>query len=528
MAVSDLSYVRTELATAEPPPRGERGPFGWIQKNLFASIGDSALTIVGLIIVALVLPPFLNWAFFDAVWSGADRTACATVVQGGIQPEGWSGACWPFVKAKFELFMFGRYPIDERWRVILTGVLFVALLVPLMIPRAPKKGLNAVLFFGVFPIVATMLLVGLALPFGLVGLLALIVNVIISAIGVVLALIVSIPAFLLEGIGYIGGFLGLPAGFNASLERLASMFVNGSRYVAAPFEYASDAAASTRAATEQSLGGAVSSLWLDLAVSAVVILGLMVLFRSSMRTLAVTVAVMAALALAIRLIGLDVGLPFVETALWGGLLVTLVLSYVGISVSLPFGILLAMGRRSKLPVVKLLSVVFIETIRGVPLVTVLFMASVMLPLFLPPGTTFDKLLRALIGVALFASAYMAEVVRGGLQAIPKGQYEGADSLGLGYWQKMGLIVLPQALKLVIPGIVNTFIGLFKDTSLVSIIGMFDLLGIVRQSFSDVAWASPQTPMTGLVFAGFVFWIFCFGMSRYSIFMERRLDTGHRK
>ena len=162
-----------------------------------------------------------------------------------------------------------------------------------------------------------------------------------------------------------------------------------------------------------------------------------------------------------------------------------------------------------------------------PLVTVLFMASVMLPLFLPQGMSFDKFLRALIGVALFASAYMAEVIRGGLQAIPKGQYEGADLLGLSYWQKTGLIVLPQALKLVIPGIVNTFIGMFKDTSLVYIIGMFDLLGVVRQNFSDAAWASAQTPVTGLVFAGFVFWVFCFGMSRYSMFMERRLDTSHR-
>ena len=207
---------------------------------------------------------------------------------------------------------------------------------------------------------------------------------------------------------------------------------------------------------------------------------------------------------------------------------TLVLSFVGISVSLPFGIVLALGRRSKMPVVKMISVVFIETVRGVPLVTVLFMASVMLPLFLPPGVSFDKFLRALIGVALFASAYMAEVIRGGLQAIPKGQYEGANSLGLGYWQKMGLIVLPQAMKLVIPGIVNTFIGMFKDTSLVTIIGMFDLLGIVRQAFSDSQWASPQTPITGLVFAGFVFWLFCFGMSRYSMYMERRLDTGHKR
>jgi general L-amino acid transport system permease protein len=162
------------------------------------------------------------------------------------------------------------------------------------------------------------------------------------------------------------------------------------------------------------------------------------------------------------------------------------------------------------------------------LVTVLFMASFMLPLFVPPGVTFDKFLRALIGVALFASAYMAEVVRGGLQAIPKGQFEGADSLGLGYWQKTGLIIMPQALKLVIPGIVNTFIGMFKDTTLVLIISMFDLLGIVKQNLSDANWASPQTAKTGLVFAALVFWMFCFGMSRYSMYMERRLDTGHKR
>ncbi len=170
------------------------------------------------------------------------------------------------------------------------------------------------------------------------------------------------------------------------------------------------------------------------------------------------------------------------------------------------------------------SLVFIEFIRGVPLITVLFMASVMLPLFLPTGWTIDHLLRALIGVSLFGSAYIAEVIRGGLQAVPKGQYEGADSLGLSYWQKMRLIVVPQAVKMVIPGIVNTFIGMFKDTSLVSIIGMFDLLGIVRLNFGDPNWATSVTPLTGLIFAGLTFWIFCFGMSRYSIFIERRLKT----
>jgi general L-amino acid transport system permease protein len=164
----------------------------------------------------------------------------------------------------------------------------------------------------------------------------------------------------------------------------------------------------------------------------------------------------------------------------------------------------------------------------VPLITVLFMSSVMLPLFVPEGITFDRLLRALVGVALFASAYMAEVVRGGLQAIPRGQYEAADSLGLSYWRKMNLIVLPQALTIVIPGIVNTFIGLFKDTTLVLIIGLFDFLGMIHSSLSDPTWASPVQPITGYVFAAFVYFWFCFAMSRYSIYTERRLAAGQRR
>ncbi|MBS9720074.1 amino acid ABC transporter permease [Tianweitania sp. BSSL-BM11] len=386
MQEHDLSWVRTEMTLAQRAPSREAGAFAWGRKNLFATPLNSLMTAIAIVAVAWFLPKILSWVLFDAVWTGADRTACLTTAQGGELPVGWSGACWPFVSSRFGYFMFGRYPLDERWRVILTGVIFIALLVPLLIPRVPYKGLNAVLIFGVFPVVAFILLLG-------------------------------------------GVF----------------------------------------------------------------------------------------------------GLQHVETSLWGGLMVTLVLSYVGIAVSLPLGILLALGRRSRMPVVKLLSVIFIETVRGVPLVTVLFMAAFMLPLFVPPGVTFDKLLRALIGVALFASAYMAEVIRGGLQAIPRGQYEGADSLGLGYWQKMGLIVMPQALKLVIPGIVNSFISLFKDTTLVLIISMFDLLGTVKQSISgDPTWATPQTAKTGYVFAALIFWIFCFGMSRYSMFMERRLDTGHRR
>ena len=209
-------------------------------------------------------------------------------------------------------------------------------------------------------------------------------------------------------------------------------------------------------------------------------------------------------------------------------MVTLVVALSGIAASLPLGILLALGRRSQMPAVRLLCIVFIEFWRGVPLITVLFMANFMLPLFMPEGVTFNQLLRALVGVALFSAAYMAEVIRGGLQAIPKGQYEGADAMALTYWQKMRMIILPQALKLVIPGIVNTFIGLFKDTSLVYIIGLADLLGTVRRGFNDPDWITASTPATGLIFAAFVYWLFCFSMSRYSIYTERRLDTGHKR
>jgi general L-amino acid transport system permease protein len=222
------------------------------------------------------------------------------------------------------------------------------------------------------------------------------------------------------------------------------------------------------------------------------------------------------------------GLEHVPTDFWGGLLVTLVISSAGIAAAFPLGILLALGRRSRMPIVRWLSVGFIEFVRGVPLITVLFMASVMLPLFIPDRWSIDKLLRALIMVALFSAAYLAEVIRGGLQAIPRGQFEAADALGLSYAQKMGLVVLPQALKLVIPGIVNSFISLFKDTSLVLIIGIFDLLGMVQSGLSTPKWLSPSTPMTGYVFAGLVFWIFCFGISRYSQMLERRLAAGGQR
>lgn len=223
------------------------------------------------------------------------------------------------------------------------------------------------------------------------------------------------------------------------------------------------------------------------------------------------------------------GLRRVPSEQWGGLSLTLIISLIGIIFSLPLGILLALGRQSKLPVIKAFCVGFIELWRAVPLITVLFMASVMFPLFMPQGVSIDNLLRAIVGIILFESAYMAEVVRGGLQALPRGQSEAAAALGLNKLKSTVLIILPQALKHVIPGIVNTFIALFKDTSLVSIIGIFELLNTVKAANADSAnWGSPTQAITGYLFAGLIFWIFCFAMSRYSIYMEERLHTGHRR
>ncbi len=270
-----------------------------------------------------------------------------------------------------------------------------------------------------------------------------------------------------------------------------------------------------------------ASLFIAVLVIPILFLGFIAKILEPKIALISSAVIVAITTLLLLLFSINFGLKYVETSQWGGLLVTLVVAVTGIVASLPIGILLALGRRSQMPVVKLFSVAFIELWRGVPLITVLFMASVVLPLFLPPGTNFDKLLRALVGVALFSSAYMAEVVRGGLQAIPKGQTEAAQALGLTFWQNMGLITLPQALKLVIPGIVNTFIGLFKDTTLVGIIGLYDLLLIIGTANTDQNWAAPQTHSTGLFSAALIFWIFCFAMSRYSMFMERQLDTGHK-
>ncbi|MGQ0584687.1 MAG: amino acid ABC transporter permease [Reyranella sp.] len=219
-------------------------------------------------------------------------------------------------------------------------------------------------------------------------------------------------------------------------------------------------------------------------------------------------------------------LSYVETSLWGGIPVTMILATYGLAFAFPYGVLLALGRRSNLPLIKGLCVGFIELIRGVPLISLLIMASVMLPLFLPSGTTIDKFLRAQVAVILFAGAYIAEVIRGGLQSLPKGQFEAADAMGLSYPQKTLLIILPQALRVVIPPLINTFIGFFKDTSLVLIIGIFDFLNTANQALVDPNWAG--FPAEVYLFAAFIYFIFCYSMSRYSKYLEIELNKGTRR
>ena len=374
-AASQPSYIRRAVVEPEPPPVVSSDPLTWTRARLFDGVFNTVLTLVSAVIIAALVWPTVKFLLLDAVWSGSSRVDCLPETVGREV-----GACWPFIKAKFAQLMYGFYPEAEQWRVRLTYALGVVLLVPLLIPRVPYKGLNAIVFFGVFPVVGFVLLVG-------------------------------------------GVF----------------------------------------------------------------------------------------------------GLPHVETRLWGGLLVTLVISFTGIIFSLPLGILLALGRRSQLPIIRTVCVVFIEFWRGVPLITVLFFATYMLPFFLPGNWKIDGLARVLIGVVLFAGAYMAEVVRGGLQAIPRGQFEGAMALGLGYWRMMVFVVLPQALRVVIPGIVNSFIALFKDTTLVLIVAIFDLLGQLRAAFADPTWATPVTLFTGFAFAGMIYFLVSFGMSRYALFMERRLN-----
>ncbi len=434
------SFTRSELLQPLPPPASLVGPVGWMRANLFSSPLQTLLTLFGAYIAFKLVWTFVDFTIIRAVWTGADRDACLDDKVGRSV-----GACWPFVWAKFGQFMYGFYPVEARWRVNLTYLVALALLVPLLIPSLPHKALNAILFFGAFPILAFNLLYGGS-----------IINPWLSYIGWLCLL----------------GAIGLLAAY--AMSRVE---------------------------------GPPNQMFLQYGLGALAVgVVLLLVVRSGIFAYP--------------------ALPIVETRQWGGLLVTLVVATTGIVAALPIGVALALGRRSKMPIIRFLSVGLIEMVRGVPLITVLFFATYMLPLFLERSP--DAMVRVLVGVSIFSGAYMAETIRGGLQAIPKGQFEGAMALGLNYPRMMSLIVMPQALKLVIPGIVNSFIGLFKDTTLVSIVAIFDLLGGIRAGFTDPQWATPVTLYTGFAFAGIIYFAFCYFMSRYSIFVENRLNTGRRR
>jgi general L-amino acid transport system permease protein len=488
--MTDASYVRTTDAPSMAPPANMIGWRGWVVNNLFSDWKNTLLTVVFGYFIYTVLSSVLGWAVFRAVWTGDNREACA------IEN---AGACWPFVKAKFAQWIYGFYPIDQRWRVNICYLLLAGGLIPMLIPSVPYKTWNALFLLVVFPLITLILLTGGHFGFTASSFLT------VSLLLAILATFLPLFAF------------GFEEGLRKSLLAIGMVVVGIIIFLMA---YVIPALANF---------GFVTSSYVILAGGAVGLIQLVGVKTPAANSILKLFAIIAVgLLLAMYILQIDFGLEYVETSQWGGLLVTLVVAITGIVASLPLGILLALGRQSKMPIVKYFCITFIEIWRGVPLITVLFMASVMLPLFLPPGTNFDKLTRALIATAIFSSAYMAEVIRGGLQAIPRGQYEAAQALGLPYWNMMNLIVLPQAIKIVIPGIVNSFISLFKDTTLVTVIGLYDLLNIIATGSADANWASPQTGNTGYFTAALLFWIFCFSMSRYSQFIERRLNTSHTR
>jgi general L-amino acid transport system permease protein len=495
------TFVRRDLVAERPAPVKTTGLVGFVRTRLFNSPTNILLTIAGALLIWFTVVPALKFLLVDAVWQGADRNAC--LEQNAGRPV---GACWPYIAAKFDQFIYGFYPQPERWRANLTFLLGALLLLPLLIPRLPAKGINASLFFAAFPVVAFFLLHGGGLDgFGVswtAGLLSGLADSFTSAGN---ALIRAGTAS-----AVIGPLLW-------GLGKLVVVIGSAISLVIWPFTWLRD-----------QMQVSAQPVWFDFAVTAVAISALAFYLGRNSRALISNLIAFAGIALVIAIMRLDRGgLPIVDTRLWGGLLVTMVISVVGIVASMPIGIALALGRRSTIPLIRIFSTAFIEFWRGVPLITVLFFATYMLPLFLPGNFTVDGLVRALIGTALFAGAYQAEVVRGGLQAIPRGQGEAASALGLSWWKTTFLIVLPQALRHVIPGLVNSFIALFKDTSLVSIVALFDLLGSLRASFSDPNWATPTTAFTGFAFTGMIYFAFCFSMSRYSLFVENRLNA-HRR
>lgn len=475
--------VKWKPKPSQPAPVLERGVLRWVRNNLFSSLFNALLTVLGLTIIVLVVPPFVRWAFVDAAWLGQSRSACEQMEQAGS-----AGACWVFIKVRFGLFLYGFYPEPERWRVNLAFIVLALGIFPLLIAAFYRHEKIEAAFCG-------------------------------AGILVVFLIFGVVPGIF--SLFYLLSPYALP---HVSLRKL---FVSFDQLV-----------------LRWLIRGGVLAIWFLLLYFAVnvlgggstaasiallgTLLGVILIFSKGLSVIAwrwiLLFTVYPVFAYYV-LLGAVFGLPEVQTHYWGGLFLTLVVAGSGMATALPIGILLALGRRSDMLIIKTVCVTFIEFVRGVPLVSVLFMASVMFPLFLPEEVYFDKLLRALVGVSLFYAAYMAEVIRGGLQAIPKGQYEAAKALGWPYWKMMGLIILPQALRVVIPGLANNFLSLLKDTTLVAVIGLMDVLGIVKAAMADAEWIGFTAE--AYVFAAALFWVFCFGISRYFMRLEKRYHVSYR-
>lgn len=478
----DQHFARTDMLPASPPPITESGVIKWLRENLFSTPLNIGLTVIGVVALWWVIASSLPW-WLNSVWSATSLSECRQIVEASAG-EGATGACWAMIREWWGAFIFGFYPPDQWWRPILSfGFLFAAL-VPVLFAGQTR---NLTMVLGVvtaFLLVTLYLSSAPVLAFGLAmatmaGLLAL------AQVqpGKLLWFTLIFPAlcfWLLWGGSVWVAVVGM-AGFGV----LYGVF----RLAASAIGFAPAAGAGVLAAV---------LFWLYLDDTIV----------NALRSI------------------VPISLTAINSDQFGGFLLAIVIGVTGISFSLPIGIVLALGRQSDMLIVKALSVGFIEFIRGVPLITLLFTASLLLQYFLPPGTNFDIILRVIILVTFFAAAYLAEVIRGGLAALPRGQYEAADALGLDYWRAQRLIILPQALKVSIPAIVSTFIGLFKDTVLVAFVGLMDpLKGITQIVRADIDWKGIY--WEPYIFVGAIFFVICFGMSRYSMYLEKKLKTDHR-
>jgi len=469
------------------PPIGQTGLLLWLRKNLFSSPFNIVLTLCTMYFLYLIIPPLFNWMFVDSVLVSGSRNECREVDD---------GACWGFIGKRLGQFTYGFYPPEHRWRVDITFILFGLALLPVLLDKMlSRKALCC--FAACFLAVGVWCLFG-AVPFGFET----------SRFVIRLLLFVGLIALLLALWPTLQS--KMPSRkklliFTVLFPFIAAWLLLGGL----PFDFLVTGLLKVFMAIVGLVSGLFGLIGLDGIVAA-----------NDQAVSGISKVIGGVDAASARY-----GMEYVDTDQFGGFMLTLVIGVTGIVFSLPLGILLALGRQSGLHFIRWVCTGFIEFIRGVPLITLLFVASTMLNYFLPPGTTFDLLLRVLIMVTLFSAAYIAEVVRGGLQAIPKGQHEAADAMGLKYWSSMKLVVLPQALKISIPGIVNTFIGLFKDTTLVVIIGLLDPLGIGRAALSDNKWQGLSTEV--YVFIALFFFVCCFSMSRYSIYLENKLHTGHR-